>query len=326
MHLQQEGTRMKLWMTLLLLVVTLAVPVSQAANPENVNVMALSGITGLAMVRMIDHPAEQGVRYTFQILKNPDQMMGKIITGEADIAALPTNSAAILYNKGVAIQLASIIGWGVMYLVSDGQSIHRWTDLRGKEVFVPAKGSVPDLLFQYITIKNGLHPETDLKITYISSPAELAQLVIAGKSQLAVLPEPWVTETKERVTRLKVSLDFQKEWGKATGENSAYPQTCVVVRKQFAMEHPELIKDFLRNLEQSIGWVRKNPSQSGALAEKYVQLPAVAVQKGLKRCNLKYSPAYPVRSQVQSFLGKLSSVAPQAVGGKLPDEGFYYHP
>lgn len=317
---------MKRWSIFLLLLIVTITPASLAASQLNVNVMGLSGNTGLAMVRMIDHPVIKGAHYNFQILKSPEQLMGKIITGEADLAALPTNSAAVLYNKGVAIQLHSIIGWGVMYLVGEDRSIHRWTDLKGKEVFVPAKGTVPDLLFQYISLKNGLNLETDLKVSYISSPVELAQLIMARKVRLAVLPEPWVTETMERSSKLRVLLDLQKEWGKATGENSVYPQSCIVVRKQFATEHPEIVKDFSRELERSIGWLRKNPTQGGVLAEKYVQLSALAVQKGLKRCNLKYSPAYPVQDQVQSFLKKLSGIAPQAVGGRLPDEGFYYRP
>lgn len=318
--------RMKRYLIIILGLLVALGPGSLVADSGNVNVMGLSGITGLAMVRMMDHPAVNTTHYRFQILKSPDQLMGKVITGEADIATLPTNSAAILYNKGAGVQLHSIIGWGVMYLVGEGRPVRRWADLKGKEIFIPAKGTVPDLLFRYISGKNGLNPETDLKISYISSPVELAQLTIAGKARLSVLPEPWVTQALERSAKLKVLMDLQKQWGKVTGGNNAYPQTCIVIRKQFAVEHPELVKQFSRELERSIGWIKRNPAQAGILAEKYVQLSAQAVRNGLKRCNLKYSAALPVRDQIQSFLEKLSSVAPQAVGGKLPDEGFYYRP
>lgn len=289
-----------------------------------VNVMTLSGNTGLAMVKMMDSTANTNTAYKFQVFKSPDLLLGKIISGEADIAALPTNTAAILYNKGVNIQVTSVIGWGVMYVVGSETKIKRWIDLKGKEISVVAKGAVPDVMFQYFLVKNNLKPGTDVKINYMASPAELAQLVAAGKINLAVLPEPWVTEVTERSPQTKVLLDFQKEWGRLEKKGNRYPQSCVVVSRKFAQEQPEKLKLFLRDLQDSMVWLDKYPEKGGLLAEKYVQLSPVSVEKGLGRSNLKYNDAYRVRSKVQHFLGVLSQIAPDAIGGKLPDEGFYY--
>ncbi|HPT86742.1 MAG TPA: ABC transporter substrate-binding protein [Bacillota bacterium] len=296
------------------------------AENASVRVLALSGNTGLAMVRMMEQPVIDGVNYQFQVYKSPDQLIGKLVTGEADIAALPSNTAAILYNRGTGVQISSIIGWGVLYVTGQDRNIKQWTDLKGKEVFIGGKGAVPDLLFQYLCQKNGLKPDADIRISYIASPAELAQLVIAGKAPLAVIPEPWVTEVLERSPQTRVLLDFQKEWGRIEKTQPLYPQTCVVVRKQFAKEYPERVKAFSRELAQSIIWLERNPVKGGVLAEKYVSLSPVSVEKGLERCNLKYSDAYAVRKEVQMFLSRLYEVMPQAVGGKLPDEDFYYRP
>ncbi len=304
----------------------LAGSLSMGTEPAPVRVLALSGNTGLAMVRMMDQPVIDGVNYQFQVYKSPDQLIGKLVTGEADIAALPSNTAAILYNRGTGIQISSIIGWGVLYVTGQDRNIKKWTDLKGKEVFIGGKGAVPDLLFQYLCQKNGLRPDADLHITYVASPAELAHLVIAGKAPLAVIPEPWVTEVLEHSSQIQVLLDFQKEWGRIEKTQPLYPQTCVVVRKQFAKEYPERVQAFSRELAKSISWLEQNREKGGVLAEKYVSLSRVSVEKGLVRCNLKYSDAYTVRNEVQMFLSRLYEVMPQAVGGKLPDENFYYRP
>jgi NitT/TauT family transport system substrate-binding protein len=236
------------------------------------------------------------------------------------------NQAAILYNKGIKLQIPAVIGWGVLYVVGNDAAIRTWKDLKGKEIYLVAKGAVPDLLFRYLVTKNGLNPDRDLKLNYIASPVELAQLTATGKVALATLPEPWVTQVLLRSPRSKVVLDFQTEWSRVEKRRATYPQTCLVVSGKFAREQPKLLRQFLKDLEKSIAWLNKNPQAGGLQAEKHVQIPAVAVEKGIARCNLDYKPARKVKKEVGRFLEKLSEVAPDAIGGKLPDAGFYYQP
>ncbi|HYH04122.1 MAG TPA: ABC transporter substrate-binding protein, partial [Bacillota bacterium] len=167
---------------LLILIGLVGVSVSIAAEkPRQIQVMALSGTTGLAMTKLIDEAASGESRFNYTILKNPDLLMAKLIAGEADIAALPVNQAAILYNKGVAIGVPAIIGWGVLYIVGDDPALRKWKDLKNREINLVAKGAVPDLLFRYLVQKNGLNPDRDLKISYTTSPVEAAQLTAVGK-------------------------------------------------------------------------------------------------------------------------------------------------
>jgi NitT/TauT family transport system substrate-binding protein len=311
---------------LCLVIFSLAAVVRGAEKPKAIRVMALSGNSGLAMVKLFEANTAAKLKVDYTILKSADLMMAKVVAGEADIAALPLNQAAILYNKGVNIQLTTVIGWGVMYIVGNDPAIRTWKDLKGKEIALPAKGAVPDLLFRYLVTKNGLNPDQDLKLNYVASPVELAQLTAAGKVGLAALPEPWVTEVLIRAPQLKVVLDYQSEWSRLEKQKATYPQTCIVVSRKLIKEQPQGVKRFLNDLRRSIDWLNKNPEQGGALAEKYVQIAAPAVQKGLPRCNLAYQPVRKVQAAVRQFLLRLSEIAPAAIGGKLPDDGFYYQP
>lgn len=314
----------KLWLAVALLLSWQTVGMS-GGPVEPVKIATFAGTTGLAMVKLMEGDAIAGLPCNYQVFKNPDPVLGKLIAGELDLAGLPTNMAAILYNKGVEIEVLSIIGWGVMYVVSSDPAIKDWSDLKGKEIYVSSKGAVSDLLFQYLASKNGLSGE-DLKIQYVASAVEIAQLTAAGKAAITVLPEPWVTEVLEKNPRVKVALDCQKEWKRVEKRGLTYPQTCVVVRKKFAREHPEFVKEFRKELAKSIKWLGRKPEEGGVLAEKYVQVPAVAVQKGWSRCNLKYADAFKVRTEIDLFLERLGQFAKDAVGGKTPDEGFYYRP
>jgi NitT/TauT family transport system substrate-binding protein len=168
--------------------------------------------------------------------------------------------------------------------------------------------------------------DRDVKIQYLASPVELAQLTASGRVPLAVLPEPWVTEVLEKDPQLRVLLNFQKEWKRVEKQGLDYPQTCLVVRNPFARAHPRVLKKFLTELEQSIQWVNRHPKESGDLAQKHLQIPARAAEKGLPHANLKYKPAAAVRPEIDRFLRRLFEMAPESMGGTLPDEGFYYRP
>ncbi len=295
-------------------------------SDEKIRVASLTGNVGLAMVQMMDYPQISEVTVGFEVYKSPEPILGKLVTGEIDIAGLPTNAGAILYNKGADVQLAAIIGWGVMYVVGSDASVKRWRDLKGKEVYVASKGAVSDILFRYLVTRNGLDPARDLKIQYLANAAEIAQLTAAGRVSLAAIPEPWVTETLLKNPQIKIVLDYQKEWQRVEKHGSTYPQTCIVIRRKYAREHPELIHQFLNELKQSIGWANRNPKEAGILAEKYVQIPAGTAATGMKRCNLKYQDAYKAKDEVNKFLQRLTEYAPEATGGKLPDDGFFYQP
>mgnify|MGYP000998777788 CR=1 FL=1 len=250
-------------------------------------------------------------------------MSAKIIAGEADIAAVPTNLAAILYNRGIPIQLAAITNWGVMYVIGRDSTITTWPELKGKEIGVTGKGSTPDLLFRYFLSANGLDPEIDLQIRYYPSPAELAQLVIAGKVSLATLPEPWVTEALARDPDLKVLLDYQTEWTRLEQRNESYPQSALVVKTQLAAENPALVRAFLNAAAESNRWVVSQPAAAGCLAEKYLFISAAAATEAIPRCNLRLVAAHQVQPEIEYFLEKLYSFQPQSIGRKIPDAGFY---
>ena len=298
---------------------------SQAAAPLNINIMALSGTTGLSMVKMFeDNPAlGAGVNVTYSIVSNPQQMTAKIISGEADIAAVPTNTAALLYNKGIAIKLGAITNWGVNYLAGRDLSVKKWSDLKGKTVAVTGKGATPDILFRRFLRANGLDPERDVKLEYYPTPAELAQLVIAEKADLAVIPEPWITEVIQRAPSARVLLDFQEEWKRLENRTESYPQSCLVVSAKLYQERPEVVKTFLQQAGLASDWVNANRAQAGILAEKYVKISANAAADAIPRCNFRFAVASSVKNEVDYFLNKLFEFDPEFLGGKVPDAAFY---
>jgi NitT/TauT family transport system substrate-binding protein len=299
------------------------------AAPAAVNfkVAVLRGPTAVGMIKMMDTQPSMGDNVTaeYVIEQTPDTLSAKLLTGEIDIATIPTNTAAKLYNKGVAYQLAAMNTWGVMYVLTNGTAINSWSDLKGQQIDNSSQGSAADVVFRYLLNKNGIDPEKDVTIKYIASPVEQAQLAIAGKSKITVLPEPWVSTVLSQNKDMKLALDFQKEWTRLNGADIPFAQTCLVVKADFASKHPEIMTKFLQEYANSIDWVNNNPAQAGELLKKQdIGIPADVAATAIPRCNLRFMSAIDAKPSVEKYLQVLLDFSPDSIGGKLPDAQFYY--
>ena len=294
----------------------------------DVNIAGLKGPTSIGMIKMFDEKPSLGKNITsiYSVANTPDILVAKLVKKEVDIAALPTNVASKMYNKtNGAYKLAAINTFGMLYLVTNNVKINDWSDLKGKKINIIGKGSTPDYVFNFLLKKNGINPEKDVELDYSLNQAELAQAIAANKVNIAVLPEPFVTMVIMKNKNVKISMNLQDEWEKIQGENSPIAMGCIVVRTDFAKTHPKAVNTFLKEYEKSINWVNKNPEKAGILVKKFGVLDnAKLAEKAIPNCNIRFLNADKAKNTVNSFLKVLYDFTPSSVGGKLPDEGFFY--
>lgn len=317
----------KLYLSVVLLIIVgMFSGCQDEAAPVEMNVAYLSGPTALTILQVAhDNPVvAENVTVNYEMIPATDVMMGKLTAGELDIAVIATNQAAMLYNKGIEYQIAAPSVWGVLYMLGT-EEISNFQTLAGKEIALIGQGLTPDIMLRHLLTQNGLNPDEDVTLTYLSGPEELLQSMISGRYELAVIPEPLSTVAQIKNTNLKVVLDFQQEWQNLTGQSS-YPMSSLVVRKAFADEHPEIVNSFLNLYSQSITWANDNPAALGSYAEEMeIGLTSAIVQKSLPACNLSYKTAAEAKEEIESFLQALNDIIPDAIGGNMPDEGFYYN-
>ena len=300
-----------------------------AAEPDSglpVNVMVLNGTTGFGMAKLISD-SEKGaaaLNYSFQVESDASNVTAALVSGSADIAALPTNAAAALYNKTEGkVQLLALNTLGVLYLVanSEAESIQSVADLAGKTVYVPAQN--PTFIFRYICEQNGLDDVT-IDNSY-AQPADLRTALAAGEIDLAVLPEPMVTIALSANDKLVTALDLTAEWDAAAPTSGSLVQGCVVVRAEFAAEHPAEVAAFLEEYEHSIAYLSSDTANAAALIESTgIFTKAAVAQKAIPNCNVCFISGTDMLEPMSAFLEIMFELAPESVGGKLPGEDFYY--
>ncbi|WP_458862491.1 ABC transporter substrate-binding protein [Acidaminobacterium chupaoyuni] len=297
------------------------------AEKLDIRVAALKGPTSLGMLELMDN-AKNGKttnNYAFTLAGAPDELTGSIIKGDFDIAAVPTNLAAVLYNKTQGkVQLAALNTLGVLYLVENGTSIQSIADLKGKTVYATGKGSTPEFALNYILEKNGLKVGTDVQVEYKTEHTELAALLASGGAQIALLPQPFVTSVLMQNQNARVALDLTEEWDKVS-DGSQLAMGCVIVQKAFADAHPEALKAFLKEYKASVAYVtdEKNLADAAALAESFEIIKAPVAQKAIPECNIVYMDGSEMKQAVEGFYKVLFAADPTSVGGSLPDEAFY---
>lgn len=298
------------------------------AEKTAIRVGALQGPTGIGMVKLMDDDAKETAKndYTFTIAAAADEISGKLLTGELDIAAVPSNLAAVLFNKSEGeIQMLAANTLGVLYILENGNTIQSVEDLRGKTIYASGQGTVAEYAFNYVLTQNGIDPEKDITIEYKAEHAELATLMASGEVDLAILPVPHVTSVLTKNADVRVALDVTELWNEVSPEGSELVMGCVVVRKTFAEENPQAVQNFLEEYANSVTYVNGNVKEAAQMVETYGVMPSAAVaEKAIPDCNIVCLTGEEMKAAVNGTLQVLFDANPASVGGSMPGEDLYY--
>lgn len=292
-----------------------------------VRIAGLKGPTTMGLVNLLDME-QQGTAaldYDLQLYGTADEIVPRLIKGELDMAAIPANLAATLYQKTKGgIQVMAVNTLGVLYVVEKGDTVHSMADLAGRTILSTGKGTTPEYLLRYLLERSGLDPDRDVKIEYCSEATEVtAQMAAAKKDAIAVLPQPYVTAAGMKDASLRVALDLTAEWEKVS--DSQLITGVTVVRTQYAKDHPDVVAAFLQDYAQSVRTANTDLDRTAALCEQQgVVAKAAIAKKALPACNIVCQTGEQMQKDVSAYLSVLHAADPAAVGGRLPDAGFYW--
>lgn len=289
------------------------------------NLAMLKGPTSAGAINMLDSSKNDDSNFIFNesVEGAPDAVIPQLLSGEADMAIIPPNLAATVYNKTEGkIKILAINNLGVLYLVENGDlDINSIEDLvnSGETIYTSGKGATPDLAINEV-IKNAGFNESDVNIEYLAEASEVAQKMIAGEAKVALLPEPMVTNVLMKNENAKVTLDVNKLYEEAT--SSPLISAVLVARSEYLDEID--VPLLLENYEQSIDKANTNVDATAALLGKYDIMPDEVAKKALPKLALKYIDGDEMKIMVESYLDQLYQSNPQLVGGSLPADDFYY--
>ncbi len=243
--------------------------------------------------------------------------------GKADIAVLPTNACAALYNGGLDIKMLSVQTWGLLYLV--GNQIDDLNALKGETVCCIGQNDVPGILFRSILNYNDIEytenletPESDkVNIKYYGDAKNFIPLLKSKKAKFGVLGEPAASQVIG--SPCVEILDFQEEWQKISGlDKKGYPQASMVITKK-VYEDLDVVQDLIDALNRNNRLVLSNAEKADALLTEKGSVVATAqnlTSSIVFRSNVNSLRAKDHITEIEGFL--------LAMGlKKLPDKSFY---
>ena len=296
------------------------------AEKETIRIAGLKGPTSIGLVKVMKDNADGKAanKYEFTIAGSADEITPKLNKGELDMAAIPANLASVLYNNtNGAIKVLAINTLGVLYIVEKGDTVKSVADLKGKTIYATGKGSTPEYTLRYILSKNGVDPDNDVTIEWQSEPTAVVPLLKANDNAIAMLPQPYVTVAQSNVEGLNITLNLTDEWGKIEG-SGALVTGVLVARTEFLEKHPDAVKKMLNEYAASSEYVNANIDDAAALVEEFDIFKAAIAKKAIPYCNIKVITGDEMRTSLSSYLAVLFEQNAKAVGGKLPDDAFYY--
>lgn len=283
-----------------------------------IQIAALNGPTGIGMVKMMDEPL-----YDTTLYQSPDEIVGKVVSGEVDIACVPSNLAATLYNKTEGeIRLLATNTLGVLYIVEKGDTITSIDDLRGKTILASGKGSTPEYILNHVLQTQGIDPEKDVTIEYFANHSDIASQLTVTEGAIALLPQPFVTTVLAKDESVRVAIDLNEVWEAA--EQMELPMGTIIASKSFVETRAKDLKQFLTDYEASVTFVNNNVDEAAALVVAYGIIANEGIaKKAIPECHIVYRDSAASKDSLNTFYEILSASEPKAIGGKLPDEDFY---
>ncbi len=299
----------------------------QKTASATIRIAGMKGPTTMGLASLLDRNSRKETHneYVFSLKGAADEITPLLNKGELDIAAVPANLAATLYNKTEGkITLLAVNTLGVIYITERGETVKSVADLKGKTIFATGKGTTPEYSLRYILAENGLDPDKDVTVEWFGEASEVVAKAAQTAGAVAMLPQPYVTVAGTKIADLRVALDLNAEWNK-TETDSMMVTGVVIARTEFLKENKDAVDAFLKEYKASIKFANENVAETATLIEGLgiVEKAAIA-EKALPFCNLKFLDGAEMKTAVGGYLKVLYDNNPAAVGNKLPDDAFYY--
>jgi len=336
---------MKKLIALLLLIATFTCLFAACKKPDEENdetvikIAYMNGPTGMGIAKLIHDNGGIDGNNKYEFVKYSDASLAAadLVAGNVDMACLPTNTAATIYNKrGHAVQALAINCLNSLFLMTKtGTTIENLSDLEGKTIYTIQNGT-PATILNHILSENNINAtvktsigEGDDKKT-ITAPTDLAPLMINGSVDIALVPEPVATAAPLKISTMNkdysysVAINITDAW--ATVSDSPVAMGCILANKKFVSEHKSVVDRFLEEYKASINYIAdpKNIDTSAQYIVDAGVLDAVgAAKKSLTNLGsaIAYSDGDEMKTTLVAFY---TAIGASMTGGALPDDEFYY--
>lgn len=303
-----------------------------SADACDVRVGLIMGPPSMGLAQFIVAAQNGKTRNNFTFTPNGVDYVGLAATfnqGDYDICTLPSNIGPILFNNHELkneYEVVSVNNLGVLYVMTNDESVASLDDLKGRTVYSYGQGGTPEYTIEALLKKRGLDGSFNLE--FKSSPLEVLNMMQERDGCVAILPQPFVSLAKILVNPLYIPIDLTVEWDAAfvdTGSQAV--TTTTIVNKAFLEEHEQAVVEYLDMAGQSVAWTLANMDAAASLQEELgTFLNNSVALDAMPYISMVNLTGETMRTALSGFLAELYAANPDSIGGSLPGDDFYYLP
>lgn len=266
-------------------------------------------------------------KVTFKAWRDPDEMRAGLTSGTMPLVIMPTAAAANLHNRGLGLRLVNVMTNGLQFVISADPTLSSIPALKGRKLSVPFRNDTPESVAKRLLKHYGMEPGRDLQVDTTGTPIEAIQLVLAGRMDAAMVPEPAATAAILRATMqgktIHRVMDVQVEWAEVTGGPPVLPQAGLAVTDAFLAANGAAVARLQEALVTATAEVNASPAVAAAHAAASLELPQPVIQQSIPHSKLVAIGARAARADLERMFAAFAEADPAAIGGRMPGEAFY---
>ena len=271
----------------------------------------LNGPTGIGGLKMM----KDYNKITINTVNAPNNMLSLIVKGEADIAAIPANMAAIIFNRQLDYKVIAVISETKLFIVSANNKIQTINDIKNNTVYCGTKLAAPDLMLQYLISKEQI---PNVNINYSLSNPDLSKAVASKNADIAILPEPFVSSAMLENKDVHIVVEMSKYI-------DDYPVAVLIAKNYFINHNKMLLKEILNEYKKSTDYIINNKEEiRNLIKERNMIINAEAAYYGLNRMGLVFYDGEKMKFALNSYYNFLYNFDKKLIGCKIPNDNFYY--
>ncbi len=263
---------------------------------------------------------QENYNYSIDRVTGPSPLIAAFTSGSHDIIIAPINIGANLYQKQSPYQLAGVLTWSNLQLISRTE-ILSVNDLSGKNISAYGEGAIPEMIIAYLF--NNLNLEIPANISYQASSAQESLIkFMQNENMIAILSEPVTSSAKTIIDNLYV-IDLGELWTEITNF-AVFPQAGIFVHKEL---NKLVVNKYLDELSLSANYSLNEPKQTSEFClELDYPYESSIIETAIPFSGIDYQSNSESKLIVETFLEMILTFKPELIGGSLPDEEFYWYP
>ena len=286
---------------------------------EKANVSALNDPTGWGLVKI---KTDRSYAYNTEFCDTADEIIAKLKNGETDIATLPLDEAAKVYNEtNGAVKALAVSSSGCFHILSNDKDIKSLADLSGRKLYISETEKLERRTLDYLLGKTEFEDGKGPEIITLGSDEEVAAKALEEGSDTYALPVLYAAKVLAEDTGVGQVISLKREWDIL--HETSFTLGIILVRAEYAENHPDMIDSLRTFADVSLNYVADNTTAGKELLDEGIFEDSTVAKKIIPGCYFGYIDGEEMKASVSLCLSELYSEDASAIGGKLPGDDFY---